>query len=93
VVAESLEADVVAAQVGLQAGVLHRDEVGIAAGLVVVGVPLAGRGDEGAAGLPVNPRRVFDLAVLAVLVELVAEQRVAARLAVEETAKPRPPMT
>jgi hypothetical protein len=75
------EADVEAAQVGLQAGVLDRDEVGGSAGLVVVGVPHAGRGDEGAAGLPVHPDRVGDVAAV---VQPGAEQRVAAGADVQD---------
>src|SRR5208337_4928703 len=57
------EADVEAAEVGLQAGVLDGDEVGGGAGVVVVGVPHAGRGDERTARFPVHPGGVAKLTI------------------------------
>ena len=73
--------DVEAAQVGLHAGVLNRDEVCGGPGFVEVGVPHAGWGHEGATGFPVHAGRVGDVAPV---VEVGAQQRVAPWLSVED---------
>ena len=73
------EADVERPQVGVEAGVLHRQQVGGRPRLVVVAVPEPGRGHEGAAGLPVHPLGVDDGAVGP---DLGADQGVAPRVAV-----------
>jgi hypothetical protein len=75
------EADVEAAQVGLQPGVLDGNQVCWCTGFVEVRVPHAWRGDKRAAGLPVHADWVDDLVAL---VETGAHQCVAARLGVQD---------
>src|SRR5882757_10354166 len=74
------EADVQAPQIRLQPRILDRDEMRRGARLVEVRVPQAGRCDERAASLPIDTGRIDDVAAL---VQPGAQQRVAARLGVE----------
>src|ERR1700722_5291882 len=74
------EANVQAPQMRLQARILDRDQVRWGARLVEVCVPQPGRCDECAARLPIDAGRIDDVAAL---VQPGAQQRVAARLGVE----------
>ena len=57
--------DVEGAQVGVQAGILDRSEVGALARLIAMLMPVARWGDEGCAGFPVDASWIFDVAVRA----------------------------
>ena len=48
----------------MQAGILNRQHLGVGVGFVVVGVPVARRGHEGCAGLPIFPVTIADHSVI-----------------------------
>ena len=58
-----VEGNVESAQVGVQAGILDRSEVGAFARLITMLVPVARRRDKGSSGFPIHPRGIFDVAI------------------------------
>ena len=76
-----MKTDVERSQVGVEPGVLDREQAGGGARLIVVAVPHPRRRHEGATGLPLHPGRVDDGAVGP---DLGADQRVTARIALHD---------
>ena len=75
------KADVQASEVGVQPGILNRQQPGHATAFIDMGMPMARRGDEGSAGLPVDAMGIANCAVIA---KLPARQGVTAGITVDD---------